>query len=181
MTNFKMAHFFYSLITFLIAIFFILLGIIGILIPWSSTIRGEVIDSIAEHSVAISLFGLSFIAIGIAVVMNILLSSKTSYYQFIVGKNHVYVDEAIIQSYLREYWKEIFSGQEIPNRITLKGNKINVVVDLPYVEPQQQTQLLDKIQRELTEIFDDMLGYRQQFHLSVSFQSEPSTTKKLTS
>lgn len=172
-----MTHFFYSLITFLIAIFFILLGIIGILIPWSSNVRAEVISIISEHSIAISLFGLIFIAIGIAVVVNILLVSKTSYYQFTVGKNHVYVDETVIQSYLREYWKELFAAQEIPNRITLKGNQINVVADLPYVEPEQQTKLINKIQQELTELFGEILGYRQQFHLSVSFQPEPVAKK----
>lgn len=174
MMNFNMLHFIYSLISFLIAIFFILLGIIGILIPWSANVRQEVISLISEHSLGISIFGLSFIAIGIAVVVNILLSSKTSYYQFTVGKSHVYIDETVVQHYLTEYWKELFLGQEIPNRITLKNNRIDVTADLPYVQPSQQEELLIKIQNELTELFSDLLGYRQQFHLSVSFQPAPT-------
>ncbi len=169
-----MLHFIYSLISFLTAIFFILLGIIGILIPWSSNIRQEVINLIADHSIAISLFGLSFIAIGVAVAVNILLSSKPKYYQFTVGKNFVYIDEKIVQRYLSEYWKELFAGQEIPNRITLKNNQIDVVADLPYVNPDQQEELLTKIQNELTDLFSDLLGYHQQFHLSVSFQQAPA-------
>lgn len=169
-----MIHFFYSLISFLIALFFILLGVIGVLIPWSSSVRAEVVNLISQHYVGISLFGLSFIAIGVAVVVNILLSSRTSYYQFTVGKNHVFIDEAIVRRYLTEYWKELFSGQEIPNRITLKGNKIDVVADLPYVQPAQQAELLAKIQKELTDLFGDLLGYHQQFHLSLSFQSDPT-------
>ena len=168
-----MLHFIYSLISFLTAIFFILLGIIAVLIPWSANIRYEVINIIADHSIAISLFGLCFLAIGVAVVVNILLSSKPKYFQFTVGKNFVYVDEKIIQRYLTEYWKELFTGQEIPNRITLKNNHIDVIADLPYVPPAQQAELLTKIENELTELFSDLLGYRQQFHLAVSFQSPP--------
>ena len=158
----------------MIALFFILLGIIwhldSLVVKYPCGGRQHCRRAFDRHLG----FRHRLFAIGVAVVMNILLGSKTSYYQFTVGKNHVYVDEAVIQSYLREYWKELFVGQEIPNRITLKGNKINVVVDLPYVDPEQQTPLIDKIQRELTELFGDLLGYRQQFHLSLSFQSAPS-------
>lgn len=168
-----MTHFFYSLISFLIAIFFILLGLIGVLIPWSENVRAEVITLINEHSIAISLFGLSFMTIGIAVMANIIINSKTSYHHFTLGKNFVSVDESIIQRYLNEYWKELFSGQEIPHRITLKDNKINITADLPYLQQQQQGILLAKIEQELTELFSDILGYRQQFSLSVSFQAEP--------
>jgi len=171
-----MLHFIYSLISFLIAIFFILLGVIAILIPWSTNIRHEVIGTIAEHSIAISLFGLCFLAIGVAVVVNILLASKPKYYQFTIGNNFVYIDEKIVQRYLSEYWKELFAGHEIPNRITLKNNQIDVVADLPYVPPAQQEELLTKIQNELTDLFSDLLGYRQQFNLSVSFQPAPSVS-----
>lgn len=173
-----MTRFIYSLISFLIALFFILLGCICILIPWSSTIRQEVISLITDHSLTISLFGFSFIAIGIAVAVQILLASRRTYYQYKVDNNHVQIDESIIQRYLESYWQELFPNQIIPCHITVKGNKINVTADLPHVPDQQQEDLLIGIQQELGDIFGDFLGYRDEFHLAINFANEPQNKAK---
>jgi hypothetical protein len=167
-----MFNFLYSLITFFVALFFILLGIIGAMIPWFPAIRTEVITLILEHSITIFLFGFSFIAIGCALVINILLSVRKDYYHFKVGNHPVQVDENLIQSYLTNYWKELFPENEIPNRLVLKKNKIHVIADLPYMQRPQQEVILERIKNDLRELFGDMLGYRHQFHLSASFQSE---------
>lgn len=169
-----MINFLHSLISFFIAIFFIMLGIIGMMVPWSSTIRDQAVALIQQHSITIFLFGFSFAAIGIAVAFNILLNSKKSYYQFKVAEDLVSVDETIIQEYLQGYWKELFPENEIPSRLIVKHNKIHVIAEFPYMEIEEQRRLLEKIQRELREIFANLLDYRQQFQLSVSFMRNPS-------
>jgi hypothetical protein len=167
-----MTNFIYSLITFLIAIFFVLLGFIGVLIPWSGAVRAEVISLVTEHSIAISLFGFTFIAIGIAVAFQILLATRLSYYQFTVGNDKVEVSEEVILKYLNGYWHSLFEGQEIPCNVSLKNNKIHVTADIPFVALPQQEDLLEKIQKELSELFFDFLGYRQEFHLEIGFHPE---------
>lgn len=167
-----MRNFFYSLISFVVAIFFILLGVIGFMIPWFPTVRTDVVLFLLEDSIAISLFGLSFVAIGVGIVFNILLSVKRNYYHFKVGSNPVAVDESILQKYLNTYWEDLFPENDIPNRLILKKNKIHVIADLPYMTRHQQEVVLERIKTDLRDIFGKLLGYHHQFHLSASFNEK---------
>lgn len=163
-----MTRFIYSLISFLIALFFVLLGIIGALITWSSTVR-EIVSVIFDHSIAITLFSFMLILIGVAVAAQIIFASRATHYRFTVRNQLVKVDESVIQTYLNKYWQELFQGQEIPCHVTLKGNKIHVTADIPYIEQEQQEVLLTKIQQELGDLFGNLLGYRQEFYLAINF------------
>ena len=172
-----MLNFFYSLISFFVAIFFILLGVISVMIPWFSTVRTDVIQFILEDFIAISFFGFSFLAIGIGIVFNILIGLRRNYYHFKVGSNSVAIDESILQKYLNTYWQDLFPGNDIPNRLILKKNKIHVIADLPYMTRHQQEVVLERIKTDLRDIFGRLLGYHHQFHLSASFQDERRKAK----
>lgn len=167
-----MHNFLHSFISFWVAIFFILLGVIGILFPWIPSIRTEVITILLEYSIAIFLFGLCFLTIGFAAFINILFSVNKHYYRFKIGTNPVEVDENLIQSYLNSYWNELFPNQTIPNRLILNKNRIHIIADLPYMQRQQQEVMLERIKHDLQKLLEDLLGYRYQFHFSASFQSE---------
>ena len=95
-----MYNFFYSLISFIIALLLILTGIIGLIVPWSGTIRGFLIQTITEDAFAISLFGFTFVVIGTAIASYILLNSRKHYYHIKTGDSSVLVDEGIIQDYI---------------------------------------------------------------------------------
>lgn len=172
-----MNHFLYSLISFIIALFFILLGIIGIILPWSPDVRSHIVNFIFEDSVFIFLFGLGFFFIGTAIVVNIIVSSRRRYYEVRSGSSLVKVDETLFQSYLNTYWKQMFPKNEIPNRVTLRKNKIHITADLPYIPLAQQKELLEKIEGDLNDIFNRILGHRHECLISISFQSEPEKAK----
>lgn len=166
-----MKNFFYSLISLIIALFFIMIGIIGIMIPWSDVTRSSLIQFLNEDALAISLFGFAFIVIGSAIVVNILLSTRRRYYLIRANDTSIAVDESIIEQYLAAYWGQLFPGKDIPCRLSLKDNKIHIAVDLPYMPISEQKKLLEKIKEDLRNTFADYLGYRDEFNVSVSFQS----------
>lgn len=167
-----MSTIFYSLISFVVAIFFILIGVISIMIPWSPSVRTDLIQFILEDSIAIFLFGFGFIIIGLAIAINILQSSKRRYYYVRTGNNSVSIDETLIQEYLNSYWRSLFPQHDVPTRFTLKKNKIHVFADLPSLPVPQQKILVDRIKRDLNDIFSKILGYQNDFMLSISFQKE---------
>lgn len=168
-----MTNFLYSLISLFIALFFILLGFIGIILSWSSNMQSLAISLILEHSVLIFLFGFSFLAIGIATAVNIILNTRRHYYHFKVSGQNVSVDTTLIQNYLQRYFKELFPDVDVPYQLQVKKNKLHITVDLPYVAQSEQEVLLERIRTELRELFSNFLGYRNQFQLSASFQSPP--------
>jgi hypothetical protein len=167
-----MQNFFYSLISFITAIFFIMLGVLCVLLPWFPGMRTDLIQFLSENAVALVLFGLGFIAVGIATVVNVIMTSRRNYFQFKIGVHPVNVDEELVEQYLLSYWKEVFPEDDIPSRLVIKNNQLYVSADLPYVPQPQQNDVLDRIKTDLRDIFGRYLGYDQQFYLSASFQPE---------
>lgn len=167
-----MNNLFYSLISLAIAIFFIMLGIISVMLPWSPMVRTDLIQFILEDSIAIFIFGFCLIIIGLAVVINIAFSARRSYYRLRSGPKSIWIDESVIQDYLNSYWKDLFPQSSVPNRLIMKKNKIHLVADLPYIPLAEQKELLERIKTDLTDLFGTFLGYRETFYLSASFQPE---------
>ncbi len=167
-----MNNIFYSLINLFIGIFFILLGIISAMLPWSTGIRTSLIQIILENSVVIFLFGFCFLVIGALIVVNILLNARRNYYHLRASACKVSIEETVIQDYLDNYWKQVFPQSKIASKLFLKKNKIYLTADLPYVPLTEQKIVLERIQTDLGELFLSYLGYRQPFYLSASFQSE---------
>jgi len=172
-----MYNLFYSLISFVIAIFFVLIGIVSTLIPWSENVRNFLVNLILHDSLAISLFGFAFIIIGLAIIIDILLNTRRSYYRVKSDDSSILVDENVIQQSLSIYWKELFPDQDIPNRMVLKNNRIHITVDLPYQPPAAQRSLVDRIKNDLKRQFAEQLGYHEEFVLSASFQAPPKQKK----
>jgi len=162
----------YSFFSTLIAIFFILLGIICIMIPWLPPIRTHIILFFLENTLALSLFGMVFLIIGVAIVANILISARHRYYRIRSGSHAVVVDEAVIQQYLDKYWSELFPDCEVPNKVMLKNNRIHVFANFPYLPLSEQKSVLKRIEEDLTDAFDRMLGYQKEFYLSASFRED---------
>lgn len=172
-----MSHFLYSLISFIVAIFFLLLGIVGIIIPWSSAVRAHFVQFILEDSLFIFLFGLGFVIIGAAIAINVILNAKKKYYEIHTGNNAAIVDESLFQDYLNTYWRQLFPKHEVPNQITLKKNKIHVAADLPYIPISEQKALLERIEKDLNDIFSRIFGYRNEFVITISFaEAEKAAT-----
>lgn len=174
-----MSNLFYSLISFVIALFFMLIGIVGILIPWSINIRTLLTQFIFEDALAISLFGFTFFVIGLAIVTYVLLNAKRHHYKISSEKGSTTVDDAVIQEYLSSYWKQLFPKNDIPCHLILKENKIHIAVDLPYLPIQEQKPLLEKIRKDLIGIFAKVLGYKDEFFLSASFESHDKIKDKV--
>lgn len=166
-----MSHFILSLISLVVALFFMLIGIVGILIPWSVGIRHALTQFIFEDSLAISLFGFTFFVIGLAIAINILLNTRKHYYRINSKNASTTVEEAVIEEYLASYWHKLFPQHEIPCQLALKDNKIHITVDFPYLPIQEQRPLLERVRKDLMAIFTKVLGYQDEFFLSASFQN----------
>jgi hypothetical protein len=149
-----------------------LIGLVGILIPWSINVRTLLTRFIFEDSIAISLFGFSFFIIGLAMFVHIMLNMQRRHYRISSLKGPATVDETLIQGYLNTYWKQLFPENDIPCHLQLKHNKIHIAVDLPYCPIQEQKPLLERIRKDLIGIFAKVLGYKEEFFLSASFQTK---------
>jgi hypothetical protein len=156
----------------IIAAFFILLGIISMLIPWSFQIRTSIVHFISENPIALFFFGFSTVLIGAALISTIVFNAQRRYYHIQSGSHPITLSETVVYDYLDSYWKSLFPAQETPCRVLIKKKKIQVTADLPFVPILEQKNLLEKIERDLLEMFRDILGYREDLDVSISFASE---------
>ena len=139
---------FYSLMSFIIALFFLMLGIYCLMIPWSASIRTNLVQFILEYSTTIFLFGIGFVTIGLAFIIHIAFSTKTHYYRLrFTGPNPIWIHESLIQDYLNTYWKHLFPKSVVPNRLTMKKNKIHLIADLPYIPLPEHKDLLERYKK----------------------------------
>lgn len=162
----------YNFISFVFAAFFLLLGVLAVILPWSTAVRTDLVSFILENSLAISLFGFAFLIIGGFILISLLLRLRKRYYYLRVNQYAITVDETIIQHYLEEYWKKKFPQSEIPNRLILKRNKIKIVADLPYRPKEERKQSIATIQNDLKDLLQQIFGYSQSFKLRLSFKSK---------
>lgn len=167
-------RFLYSLITFITALFFLLLGFFALILPWSETLRMLAQQLIEEEVWPMTFFGAAFLLIGIALAGQILVSCRKQYYRVKTGTQTLDVSEKVIQDYLNDYFNALFPQQEIPCRIAIKKNKIAVAADLPFYPLEERKDLLNRVKLELGSIFKDYLGYSSTLDLTLSFQRHES-------
>jgi|LakMenE18May11ns_1017448.scaffolds.fasta_scaffold9937142_3 hypothetical protein len=167
-----MKNVFYSFISLLIALFFVLLGVIGVIFSWFPAAKAAFIQFLIEDSYLLFLFGIAFIVIGMALMMNIISSGRRQYYHISSGQKSLTIDETVIQNYLNSYWKNLFPKAHVPSKLTLKKNKLYLTVDLPYIPPDQQKPVLERIEKDLSELLATTFGYKEPFYLTASFQAE---------
>lgn len=167
-----MTRFFYSLTTFCFGIFFIFFGALGVIFPYSQTIRNEAVSLLSEHSAFLLFLGFSAILLGVSLLINILIHSKRKYIHLTIKGSNISVDETAIEHYLAIYWKELFPNEEIPCYLAFKNEQIYITADLPFTEMENQKAYVEKIQTELRSMLSKTIGYTAPFHLSISFDTK---------
>lgn len=165
-------NFLYSLVSFIVGFFFILLGILCLILPWSPMIRTDLIEFILANSIAISLYGFGFIVVGLTTVVNLYLSTKRRYTYVRGGTRSIAIHEEIIQQYIASYWKQAFPQHEVPMRLILKRNSVKVIADLPYTPVAERKLFIERIEQDLQDILTRILGYSHEFILALSFQKK---------
>lgn len=162
----------YTLLSFILSLFFIAVGISSLAIAFSPFARTEVITFLLEHPNLIALFGLLFIAIGLISFFYLIQSTKRKYYTLKSQKLEIDVSESVISKYLRSYFRELYPYSDVPCQVELKKRRAEVTADLPFVPVNEQKELLKRIEEDLTAIFRDQIGYRNELKVSISFSPE---------
>jgi hypothetical protein len=159
------------MLTVLLSVYFIAMGIVFLALPWSSSLLESAAEWILGNRWSMVLLGLSHVVIGWGVLKIFFSKSRVQYLSMKGGLASVAIEENVIQQYLNTYLKDLFPESEIPCAISVKENQIYVTADLPKVPLEEQKQLLQKIDIDLTRLFDTYLGYKRDYTLSVSFDA----------
>lgn len=174
------AHSLLFIINSAIAFFFLLLGLLSLLIPWSKSTREQLLIFLQEQSLALTFLGLILIVIGISLAAQVILAARRKYYVISSSTATIEVDEDLLNHCLRLYWEQTFPHREIPHQLTIKNNQLHFAVELPHFPLDQQHQLLQRIKEDLRNLLSN-IGYRDEFHIKASFPKKNKESANLTS
>lgn len=170
--NFKFRRFFSLSVSFILGTFFCLVGIIGLILPWSPSLQNSLTNLIHHHTLILSLFGLGGVFIGLSLVIYAIFNTGRRYVAIRIGAKSVTLDENLIHQYLESYWKKKFPNQQILFYFSIRKKSIQIVADLPFVPEAEQDQFLEKIRDDFSYLFDDLMGYPNDIHFVAHFQNE---------
>ena len=170
--NFKISRFLSLLLNFIAGGFFLLLGLIGIILPWAPKIRLSTATFFLENSLILSLFGLGCALVGLSIIFYTFLNTKRRYWFIRTGINSIEVSQNVIEQYLENYWKKNFPKSYVPYEVTIKKESIQVIAELPSMELQNQKKYLEKIKSDFEDLFSNVLGYSYEVHLFASFKND---------
>lgn len=159
----------YTFLSFILSLFFVAVGVCALAFAVSPFARTETITFLLENTNLIVLFGILFIAIGIISFFYLIQSTKRKYFTLKSQKLEIEVSESVIHKYLKSYFRELYPYNDIPCQVELKKRRAEVTADLPFVPINEQRELLKKIEEDLTSIFRDQIGYRNELKVSISF------------
>jgi uncharacterized protein YjeT (DUF2065 family) len=159
-----------ALTTFLLAAFFIAVGIIGMLAPWWLNFRKAIMAVLEQGGVTLSLFGMVFALIGIGLLM--LLSSRFQQKSYYIrsGPYSVSVDPNVLQNTLQAYCQERFPGYQVASQAHISNDKLSIAMQLPRIPKESHKHTLNQIEKELREVLVNVFGYRKRFDLIVNFE-----------
>jgi len=164
-----MRHFFYYLASFVVALFFICIGIMFCFLPDSQAKIDTLTQFMLQNPWLSYLGSILFIAMGAAILINIKLNLKKQSYKIRTGGLLACLDERIFEQYVDTYWKDLFPKNQVTSHVTIRKNKLHIEADLPYVPLSEQKPLLEQIEKDLNEILIKYLGYTQEYLISINF------------
>lgn len=171
-----MNNIFYTIISFIVSILFILTGVVCVSLPWLPDVHTSILRFLIENTLFISLIGLLILAAGVAALCYTILNSSRGTFYIKRGNYSVGVDRKVLEGHLVQYLKELYPSEEIPHQLIIRRRKILISTDFPYRPKNEQEPLAEKIYDDLTQLLEEKFGYKKELYLSISFQPAPTAT-----
>ncbi|SCA63807.1 Uncharacterized protein SCG7086_BE_00130 [Chlamydiales bacterium SCGC AG-110-P3] len=159
---------FYSAMNFLIACFFVLFGLLALILPWIGVLRRSFIELLVSNPFTMSIIGIGFVTVGAVMLLSI-CGKQREYYHLKTGDRAVMLADTLFNDYINTFWEQQFPNQEFVSKVSIKGDRIHIVADLPPLPFDQQRPFLKRAEEQLGQLFADKLGYHRGFSLSISF------------
>jgi uncharacterized protein YneF (UPF0154 family) len=157
----------FSAVQFLFVLALSCTGLFFISLPWAPYLRFKCASFLAERDDLFILFGGFILAIGIILGVVFYFLQRKAYFQVKINPS-VHIEKELIQALLDAYWKKRFPGEKLKTDVALHDQKLELIAELPSLNSPEPQKLLSEIEREVTQLLVQQLGYKREF--SFTFQ-----------
>jgi hypothetical protein len=158
----------FSAVQFIFVVLFLLIGVFFVGLQYAPHLRNAIAAFFFNGSAHFSLIGYGILACGGLLLLGFYTMCRGVYYRFKMGRHEVFVDSAVVQGYVQDYWKKCFPNRNLSVDVDLsKDQKIEVFVEMPLLPLEKQQEVLEKAENDLSQILQKHLGYRKEFLFSI--------------
>lgn len=169
-----MTHPLRTFVNFVVALFFVMLGLVCLSLPWSSRVKNALITFISESSLMLGIIGFLLLLTGLAIIFYLIFSRSQRTYHVRKENYKFDIDKNVIDTYVKIYFEERFPNEEVSHQISIKKNRLMLAADLPFLPKPEQKPFTEQIYEELSELLTEKIGTDKELYLSISFPEKGS-------
>lgn len=152
----------------LLVIFF---GLFLVAIPLAPSFRDQAIAFIHSSDTFLITCGTLLIIVALLLLTAAYSTTKGVTFTVQMGEKSSYtIDEKVLNKLLKDYFKNIFNNFEVLGQF--QDNQIHVILEMPPMPFIEQKPLLERIEKDLSELFEEQFDYSAPFSLSATVASE---------
>ncbi|MEI6531948.1 MAG: hypothetical protein WCN87_03920 [Chlamydiota bacterium] len=149
----------------------LIFGIFLICIPLSPVFRNYAITFVGSSDSFLMTCGFLLFMVAVLLLIASYSTTKGVSLTLTMGEKGSYtVDERVLNKLLKEYFKSVFTRYEVTGQFY--RNQIGIVLEMPAMPFIEQKPLLEKIEKDLADIFEEQFGYSAPFSLSATITEE---------
>ena len=161
--NFRVGVF--SIVHLLFVMLVLGAGVLLVLSAFLINIQNLAIHFLLQYPNLLFSAGLFLVFFGLVLFCGFYNMYKVRYYKIKMGASKVLVEEAIIQDYIKGYWRQIFPNETSNLEVVIHPKQtIEIVTKL---QNKATEALLSKIENELGLLLAKKLGYEKEFVLTI--------------
>lgn len=149
---------------------FIAAGICCVILWWSEDYRQTFLNLLQNRPSILAAAAALFLLIGISLVVKLCLKWRRHRYVISEGSLSVAVEDTVFENYLKTYWKQEFPEGSVSYTIKVKPKKIFIDAELPAAAEEERLSMVEKVENDLTELYQRFLGYTGKVQLTASFE-----------
>ncbi|HEY2811442.1 MAG TPA: hypothetical protein VGJ00_08660 [Rhabdochlamydiaceae bacterium] len=158
----------FSAVQFIFTLLVLLVGGFFIGLHYAPHLRFAVAQFFIAHAESFIAIGMSVMGCGAFLLIGFYAMNRGSYLHFHIPAKNSEVEAAVIRGYIKKYWKGQFPENDLLADVHMRtGKKLEIALEMPPLKESDCVTLLKKVEKELSQLLVQSLGYQKDFLLTV--------------
>jgi len=155
----RLGHILFSAVHFLVVFFILCTGALLFLLPYAPSFRLSLSQALMDHPLVFQKAGFSFLFLGSILLIVLYFLNRKTYLQLKGKRYQVGIEQTVVRALALDYFHKMFENSSCEVDVVIrKGQFIEILTQLP----QLQETMLERIESELSILFQKRLGYQKE-------------------
>lgn len=154
----------FSAVQFIFVVVVLSLGAFLIGLANAPLLRSAIATMFLEKSALFTFLGVMLLIIGLLLLLGFYSMQRGRYLSVEMKDRKTQIEIRLVKEYVEKYWKNTFPDQDVHTEVLIYPNqKIELSLQIPNLSFEEQQAVLEKVEKELGDLFAKKLGYNREF------------------